>query len=114
MIFDDRMYIAKKIRLARKKANLTQEELAEKIGITAKQISRIELAAYSPSLSTFLKIVHILNIDISEFGIQSAQIAESNSFREKLMKLIYNSTDAELEFFYLTLETIAKNINILK
>ena len=114
MIFDDREYIARKIRLARKKANLTQEELAEKIGISAKQISRIEIATYSPSLSTFLKLVSILNINISEFGIQNTEIKEVNSNRENLIKLIYNATDSEIEFYYLILNTMAKNINIIK
>lgn len=114
MIFDDREYIARKIRLARKKANLTQEELAEKIGISAKQISRIEIATYSPSLSTFLKLISILNIDISEFGIQNSEIKTDNSNREKLIKLIYNATDSEIEFYYVTLDTMAKNINIIK
>ena len=114
MIFDDRLYIAKKIRLARKRAGFTQEELAEKIGISAKQISRIELATYSPSLSTFLKIVHVLKIDMSEFGIQNSEAMETNSIREKLMKFIYNLTESELEFYYLTLETMSQNINLIK
>lgn len=114
MTFDDREYIAKKIKLARKKANLTQEELAEKVGISAKQISRIEIATYSPSLSTFLKLVNILNIDIREFGINNSITEDKNTVRKNLMKLVYNATDAELEFYYLTLETMAKNVNLLK
>ena len=48
---------------------MTQEELAEKIGISAKQLSRIEMATYIPSLPTFLKIVNELNLDLKEFGI---------------------------------------------
>ena len=114
MIFDDREYIAKKIRFARKKANLTQEELAEKVGISAKQISRIEIATYSPSLSTFLKLVNILKIDMSEFGIQNSQNIHNSETRENLMKIIYNATDSELEFYYQTLNTIVKNIYLIK
>ena len=56
MIFEDKNFIAKKIRIARKNKGLTQAELAEKIGISAKQLSRIEMASYTPSLFTFLKI----------------------------------------------------------
>ncbi len=114
MIFDDKEYIARKIRLARKKANFTQEELAEKLDISAKQVSRIENATYSPSLSTFLKLVNVLNIDMSEFGIQTSRAERVNSNREKLMKIIYNATDSEIEFYYLTLDIMAKNINIVK
>lgn len=114
MVFDDREYIAKKIRMARKKARLTQEELAEKIGITAKQISRIEIGTYSPSLATFLKIVNILSIDITEFGINTEFDNNKNEVRDKLIKLIYNATDSEIEFYYSILNTITQNIALIK
>ena len=113
MIFDDRKYIAKKIRLARKNAKLTQEELAEKIGISAKQISRIEIATYSPSLSTFLKLINVLNIDISDFGVQNFKETQ-NTTRDNLIKLIYSSSDSEIEFYYSILDTITKNFSLIK
>ena len=40
MIFDDKKFCATKIKQARKKVKLTQEELAEKIGISAKAIEK--------------------------------------------------------------------------
>ena len=61
MVFYEKEFIAKKIRLARKNAKLTQEELAEKIDISAKQLSRIEMATYIPSVPTFLKIIQEKN-----------------------------------------------------
>ena len=70
MMFNDKEFIAKKIRLARKNAKLTQEELSEKIGISAKQLSRIEMATYIPSLPTFFKVVNALKIDLREFGLE--------------------------------------------
>ena len=115
MVFNDREYIAKKIKMARKKARLTQEELAEKIGITAKQISRIEIGTYSPSLATFLKIVNILSIDIAEFGINTEfDNNNKNEVRDKLIKLIYNATDSEIEFYYSIFNTITQNIALIK
>ena len=114
MVFNDREYIAKKIKMARKKARLTQEELAEKVGITAKQISRIEIGTYSPSLATFLKIVNILSIDITEFGINTDLNNNNNETRDKLIKLIYNATDSEIEFYYSIFNTITQNIALIK
>ena len=112
MIFEDKNFIAKKIRIARKNKGLTQAELAEKIGISAKQLSRIEMASYTPSLFTFLKIIDTLRIDMSEFGIKSP--TPENSIKRELLELIYNTTDAEAVFCYNVLNTVINNFQIIK
>ena len=112
MVFNDKFFIAKKIKNARKTAKLTQEELAERIGITAKQLSRIEIATYTPSLPTFLKIVKELKMDIREFGLENPN--NISTIREEFLKFIYESTDDELEFYYNCVKTISENINLIK
>lgn len=112
MVFDDKVFIGRKIKLARKKAKLTQEELAEKIGITAKQLSRIEIAKYMPSVPTFLKLVKELNIDLVEFGINQNQ--NINRIRSDFLKTIYSLTDSELEFCYNVLLSTKESFKLLK
>ena len=97
MILDDKKYIAKKIKEYRLKMGLTQAELAEKIDIGTKQISRIEVADFYPSLNTFLKIVEVLKIDLNNFIAED--LKDENRTRKKLIKLIYNANNEELEFF---------------
>ena len=97
MIFDDKKYIAQKIKEYRKKSGLTQSELAEKIDIGTKQISRIEMAEFYPSLSTFFKIVETLNMDFSEFVNNTP--TEKNKIRNKLINIIYNAGEDELNFY---------------
>ena len=56
-----------KYRLLR---GLTQEELAEKLNISWRQVQRIETGKSLPSLHTLKKLVSILNIsdkDLKEF-----------------------------------------------
>ncbi|MDE6138982.1 MAG: helix-turn-helix domain-containing protein [Candidatus Gastranaerophilales bacterium] len=97
MILDDKKYIAKKIKEYRKKNGLTQAELAEKIGIGTKQISRIEIAEFYPSLNTFFKIVETLNMDLNDFITKTPN--EKNKIRKKLINQLYNATDEELSFY---------------
>lgn len=97
MIFNDKKYIAKKIKEYRLKKGLTQAELAEKIDIGTKQVSRIEVADFYPSLTTFLKIVETLDIDLNDFQIKNAK--DNNNTRNKLIDLIYNANNTELEFY---------------
>lgn len=50
----------------RKEKNMKQEELAERLGVTAKTISRWETGKYMPDLSLFTKIADELDIKINE------------------------------------------------
>lgn len=76
---------------------MTQAELAEKVDIGTKQISRIEVAEFYPSLNTFLKIVEVLNIDLNDF-VNSTPHTE-DKIKNKLIHMIYNASKEELEFY---------------
>jgi len=52
----DAKKLGKKIKLARVEADLTQEQLAQKINILQKSISRYETGVSVPSIETLMKI----------------------------------------------------------
>lgn len=97
MILDDKSYIAKKIKEYRIASGMTQAELAEKIDISTKQVSRIEVGDFYPSLGTFLKIAEALNMDLSDFVTPNPQ--SENKIRQKLINRIYSANDEELNFY---------------
>ena len=49
----------------RKLKKLTQQELADKIGMTRQTIVAIEKGKYSPSLEAAFKIAHVLEAELS-------------------------------------------------
>lgn len=113
MLFDDKEFIAKKIKIFRKKSGLTQAQIAEKIGISSKQFSRIESATHTPSLPTFLKILYLLKINPSEFGIDNVHVI-ANEKRDEFIKFIYSMDEIELDFAFKTLKDIFGNLELLK
>ena len=54
------------IKEYRKKIGLTQEELAEKIDLSWRQIQRIEKNEYKTKISTLIELIKILNIPDKE------------------------------------------------
>ena len=52
------------IEEARKKANMTQAELAEKIGTNKSYISRVETGKTEPKVSTFYRIASPSGLDV--------------------------------------------------
>ena len=111
MFFEDKAFIARCIRNARQKEGLTQLELAEKIDISAQQVSRIETASYVPSLQTFLKIVVALNLKLEDFGIK-IKSDRNNSKRDEIIKLLYTVGTSDLNLYYAILKDIVEHRNL--
>ena len=62
--------IAKNIRFYRKKAGMTQKELADAVGAKKSSLSNWELAQNSPDIDTLVKICEVLNVQPKDmFGI---------------------------------------------
>lgn len=57
--------IAKKIRAARRDAQITQAELAERINISTNAVAKLETNLMNISLQTLINIANVLNIDIN-------------------------------------------------
>lgn len=114
-MFYDKEYLGKKFKEYRKKANLTQEELAEKIEIAEKHYGKLERGIFMPSLETFFKLIETLKIPISEFGMPINEIKNTN--RDRLLKEIYSSDNEALELYLNIIESIknyTKNYKINK
>lgn len=58
--------IGKRIKIARIKKNLTQETVAEKIGVTPQHISNIETGNSTVSLPTLVAIANLLTVSVDE------------------------------------------------
>ncbi len=93
----DKKYIATVIQEARRKAGLRQSELAEKIGISEKHLSKIETGKNYPALDTFLKILEVLNLTLSDFGLQ--YICEDFSTKKILQDIIDTSSQRQLDVY---------------
>lgn len=55
-----------RLRIERAILNISQEELAQKVGVTRQTINAIELGKYAPSGLVLLKIAKICNKQVEE------------------------------------------------
>ena len=59
--------IANQIRRLRfEHGEMTQSELAEKIGMTRQTVAAIEAGKYSPSLEAAFRIAHVFGVDLDD------------------------------------------------
>ena len=67
----------KKLQEARKRAKLTQSQLAEKLGINRATISKYESGDISPTLEQLINIANVLDVSVfSLFDAESANDAD--------------------------------------
>ncbi len=107
------MNIGERIRDLRQSSNLTQEELAERAGLTKGFISQIERDLTSISLDSLVQILGALDEDLSEFfregSVEKIVYREKDRValeKEKIQRfelLVPGSTNRRLEPVLLTL-----------
>ncbi|MDE6137895.1 MAG: helix-turn-helix domain-containing protein, partial [Candidatus Gastranaerophilales bacterium] len=108
MKFDNKRYIAEKIKYHRKRMKLTQAELAEIVDLSVQHISRIESGCFVPSLKSFFLLVKSLNMDLREFGY--GQVSTGNLEKDRLIERIINATDSELVFYRNLINAVSESI----
>lgn len=103
----DRILVGEKIRECRNARNLTQQELAEKVGITARYLGDIERGSKVPKLETFIKILNGLNASVdyvlmdvlnSTYKVKSSRLEKSIESLEpeervKIINILENIID---------------------
>jgi len=97
-----KMLLGARIKEIRKRCGLSQDQLAEKVGIEAKYLSRIEVGKRYPSLETLEHIADSLQVEMQELfnyfhqdsdaisprGIESALTGASREELTMIFKLI--------------------------
>ena len=103
--------IGRKIKLKRKSLNLTQLELAQKVGLTESSISRYESGkiATMPT-STVNKICSILKIEPSEL----LGLTPENSFEYDLKDILTSAEDLPPEILNELLGHFKQQINLYR
>lgn len=86
------MNLGNKIMTLRKKNNMSQEELAEKVGVTRQTISKWELEETSPDITQAKTLSNIFKVSLDELVSNDLNsiIVEKVSNTEKLAGIIIN------------------------
>ena len=87
------MDMGNKIKLLRQKIGATQEQLGEKIGVSAQSISKWETGRAMPDSNIMLKLCYILGINVNE--LLCGEAIDFEKKEEQLNELIYQMATNE-------------------
>ena len=83
----DPYLLFKNIKKARLLAGLSQEELAEKLGVSAKTISAYETGRAIPPSPTLIRIAEITSVSVDELAGNGNVSSKHQKIEKKLRKL---------------------------
>lgn len=96
--------VSKNIKMLRKKLGWSQEQLAEKTGVSAPYIAQIEVTKRTPSLDIVEKLANA-------FGVEYKVLFEINNPIETIDKYEFSNHLLELKLIDAVTETIKKQFN---
>lgn len=91
----DMIALGSKIKEARERAHLTQEELAEMVDISPTHMSVIERGVKTPKLDTFVRIVNALNLSSDALLQDGVEHADESIIAELSLRIGRLSRDEQ-------------------
>lgn len=102
--------IGQRIRKFRKAKNLSQEQLAEKVGISVTHLSHIETGNTKLSLQVFVDIANQLSVQTDELLNELSQI-NNTKIKQDIMTLLDSCSTQELYILFDSLKSIKTSLN---
>ena len=109
----DYKLLGQRIRSARLSAGLSQEQLAEMVGLTSQHISHTEVASTKISLPSLVKVANALNTSVDK--LLSDNIMDSKTHLLTDFQLLLDDCDGDEVYIILqAAESIKKSIRTRK
>lgn len=98
------------IRSLREARGIARSELAEQSGVSISHLEKIEAGQRSPGMNTFLKMMLVLDVNISLSGT-------GNTIQEKcvvaVQDIILGCAEGEAEYLACMVECMARNFTLM-
>lgn len=101
----DRKALGKRIRTERQQMHLSQEQLAEIIGVSSTYVGFIERGERSVTLEKIIQIANALHVSVDYLLTDSVEASADNNF--SLLKNLWQQASPEKQFLLLD---VAKSI----
>lgn len=95
----------KELRTVRK---LSQEQLAEKAGISPKYMSRIEMGQHFPSFDVIKKIANALHVEMKDFFEFAHVAGNTKELKDVISDLLKETDDDKLRLAVKILRTLVR------
>ena len=108
MMGESQIALGGQIRKLRRRAGLTQEQLAEKAGLSLKHLGEVERGRGNPTLSSLESLADALGVTLFElFDIEHERLTV-DQIREEIKGMIETCKELDCRLFYRLLRVLTK------
>lgn len=97
---ESRIALGKRIQLLRRRAGLTQEQLAERTGLSLKHLGELERGRANPTFSSLENLASSLDVPLVAMLDFEHEGMAPERIREELELMIGSATDNDLKIIY--------------
>ena len=99
--------LGRRIKELRKSRGISQDQLAERVDIDPKHLSRIEVGRGYPSLDTLEGIAHALDVEVKDF-FEFTHLREDASLVEEITGMLKEASEEKLRLILKVVRAIAR------
>lgn len=97
---DIKRAVGKRIKIVRQRNGLTQDQLAEHVGLSPKYISGIERGVENPTMDILLRVAKILGVEPYDLFLFGESEESEKALRKGIEKMVREADREKLQLYF--------------
>jgi len=92
--------VGKRIKIVRQRSGLTQDQLAEQVGLSPKYISGIERGVENPTMDILIRLAKMLGVEPYDLFLFGESEESEKALRKGIKKMIREADREKLQLYF--------------
>jgi transcriptional regulator with XRE-family HTH domain len=97
---DIKRAVGKRIKIVRQRSGLTQDQLAEQVGLSPKYISGIERGVENPTMDILIRLAKMLGVEPYDLFLFGESEESEKALRKGIKKMIREADREKLQLYF--------------
>lgn len=97
---DIKRAVGKRIKIVRQRSGLTQDQLAEQVGLSPKYISGIERGVENPTMDILIRLAKMLGVEPYDLFLFGESEENEKALRKGVEKMVREADGVKLQLYF--------------
>ncbi|MBI3806422.1 MAG: helix-turn-helix transcriptional regulator [Nitrospirae bacterium] len=97
---DIKRAVGQRIKIVRQRSGLTQDQLAEQVGLSPKYISGIERGVENPTMDILIRLAKMLGVEPYDFFLFGESEENEKALRKGIEKMVREADREKLQLYF--------------
>ena len=105
---DIKRAVGKRIKIVRQRNGLTQDQLAEQVGLSPKYISGIERGVENPTMDILIRVAKMLGVEPYDLFLLGESEESEKALRKGIEKMVREADQEKLQLYFDVMRNILR------